>query len=299
MRVLIIGGTGFIGPYVARELHESGHDVTVFHRGEHESPLLGSVRHVRSALAKIPVVQFSDALFQSDFDVLIHMIAMGETDAEAAVKAFSGRVQRIVVVSSGDVYRAYGCFTRLEPGHIQRVPLTEDSCLRSVLFPYRAKAQAVDELNYFYEKILVEKVFLQASRSEITVVRLPKVYGPEQNAKLSTVYAFRNQPNWRWTHGYVENVAAAVALAALHRTAANRIYNVGEEYTPTMAERLMSLPPAPEEIEATGNAAEYDFRQDIVYDTTKIRRELGYEERIGYEEGLKRTLGRNMGTAGR
>lgn len=298
MRVLIIGGTGFIGAYVARVLYEGGHDVTVFHRGEHESPLLGSVQHVRSALAKMPVLQFPAALFQSDFDVLIHMIAMGETDAEAAVKGFSGRVQRMVVVSSGDVYRAYGRFTCLEPGDIESTPLTEDSPLRSVLFPYRAKARAADDLNYYYEKILVEKVFLQARRSETTVVRLPKVYGPEQNTKLSTVYAFRNQPNWRWTHGYVENVAAAVALAAVHEAAANRIYNVGEEYTPTVAERLSFLQPAQEEIEPKGNVAGYDFRQDIVYDTTRIRRELGYEERVRYEEGLKRTLGKNSGTAG-
>jgi nucleoside-diphosphate-sugar epimerase len=243
------------------------------------------------------VLQFPDALFHSDFDVLIHMIAMGQADATAAVKAFSGRVQRMVVLSSGDVYRAYGRFTRLEPGGTEPVPLTEDSPLRSVLFPYRAKAQATDELNYYYEKVLVEKVFLEASGSETTVLRLPKVYGPGQNANLSTMYAFRNQPNWRWTHGYVENVASAIVLAALHRSAANRIYNVGEEYTPTIAERLTSLPEPPMEVQAVGNDAEYDFRQEIVYDTTRIRRELGYKEHIGYDEGLKRTLGKDMGPA--
>ena len=34
MRVLIIGGTHFIGPAVVRSLHEMGHEVTVFHRGQ-------------------------------------------------------------------------------------------------------------------------------------------------------------------------------------------------------------------------------------------------------------------------
>jgi nucleoside-diphosphate-sugar epimerase len=34
----------------------------------------------------------------------------------------------------------------------------------------------------------------------------------------------------------------------------------------------------------------YDFRQDIAYDTTRIRAELGYNESVSYEECLKRTL---------
>jgi nucleoside-diphosphate-sugar epimerase len=33
MRVLILGGTRFIGPPVVRCLVEQGHSVTVFHRG--------------------------------------------------------------------------------------------------------------------------------------------------------------------------------------------------------------------------------------------------------------------------
>ncbi len=33
MRVLVIGGTGFIGPHITRELIRRDHDVTVFHRG--------------------------------------------------------------------------------------------------------------------------------------------------------------------------------------------------------------------------------------------------------------------------
>ncbi|HSK40189.1 MAG TPA: NAD-dependent epimerase/dehydratase family protein, partial [Arenibaculum sp.] len=39
MRVLVIGGTGFIGPHVTRELALRGHQVTVFHRGRTAPPL--------------------------------------------------------------------------------------------------------------------------------------------------------------------------------------------------------------------------------------------------------------------
>jgi nucleoside-diphosphate-sugar epimerase len=85
----------------------------------------------------------------------------------------------------------------------------------------------------------------------------------------------------------VENISAAIVLTALHPAGANRVYNVGEAYTPTIAERLQTLPfstlPL---IEASG----YDFHQNIAYDTTRIRKELGYTEPVSYEEGLNRTL---------
>lgn len=286
----MVGGTAFIGPYVARELSERGHDVTLFHRGQHESALLPpQVRHFRSQDAAIPVLNFPQDLLRAKFEIVIHMIPMGEADARAAVQAFAGRTERLVALSSGDVYRAYGRLTGLEPGPVEAGLLTEDSPLRKTLYPYRGQAKSSEELNYYYEKILVEDRVLGHPQLPATVLRLPKVYGPRGNADLATVYRYRDWPHWRWTHGYVENVASAIVLAALHPAATNRIYNVGEAGTPTIAERLQTLPSSTlPPIEANG----YDFRQDIAYDTTRIRTELGYTEPISYEEGLKRTLER-------
>jgi nucleoside-diphosphate-sugar epimerase len=34
MRMLLIGGSGFIGPHVVRALLDRGHEVAVFHRGK-------------------------------------------------------------------------------------------------------------------------------------------------------------------------------------------------------------------------------------------------------------------------
>jgi nucleoside-diphosphate-sugar epimerase len=287
MRILLIGGTGFVGPYVARELDGLGHDVTVFHRGEHESALLPSVRHLRSPQAAMPVLRFPPDLLRAGFEIVIHMIAMGEADAHACVQSFTGRARRLVVLSSGDVYRAYGRFTGLEPGPVHEGLLTENSPLRGTLYPYRALAKSPDELNYFYEKILVEREALGQADLPATVLRLPKVYGPGGNAELATIYGYRNHPTWRWTHGYVENVAAAIVLAALHPAAANRIFNVGEVYTPTTGERLKSLPPSTlPAVETKG----HDFRHNLAYDTTRIRNELGYSEPVSYEEGLRRTF---------
>lgn len=39
MKVLVIGGTNFIDPYVVRQLVEMGHEVTVFNRGQKPTAL--------------------------------------------------------------------------------------------------------------------------------------------------------------------------------------------------------------------------------------------------------------------
>jgi nucleoside-diphosphate-sugar epimerase len=289
MRFLIIGGTKFIGPHVVRQLVERGDEVWVYHRGKSEADLPAGVRHIRSPQAGIPVLTFADEVLAEGFDVVVHMIAMGEADSRAAAEAFRGRAGRLVVLSSGDVYRAYGRFTGIEPGTAEPGPLREDSALRGVLYPYRKQTASPADWAYSYEKILVEREVLGDAALPGTVLRLPKVYGPGSNADLATVYSMRKHPQWRWTHGYVENVAAAIVLAAVRAAAAGRVYNVGEEHTPTVGERMAGLPPSNV---PSDESNQYDFSQDIVYDTSRIRAELGYQEVVSYEEGLRRTLGR-------
>jgi nucleoside-diphosphate-sugar epimerase len=46
MKVLIVGGTNFIGPHVVGRLAEDGHEVIVFHRGRKERDLPPGVKHI-------------------------------------------------------------------------------------------------------------------------------------------------------------------------------------------------------------------------------------------------------------
>ncbi len=287
MRVLVIGGTGFIGAYIVRQIASHEHAVAVYHRGLTLAVLPDHVEHITDSRSVMPIRRFPTEVFEFKPDVVILTMAMGAVDAHAAVNAFAGRTGRIVLLSSGDVYRAYGRLTGIEAGPIQKGSLTEDAPLRSVLFPYRHKASSPEALEYWYEKILAERAVLNAPDLPGTVLRLPKVYGPGGNEDLATVYRYRHQPNWRWTHGFVENVAVAVELAAIHPAADGRIYNVGEAYTPTVAERLRGLPPSTIEPDLS---SKFDFAQDIAYDTSRIRVELGYCEIVSEKEGLLRTL---------
>src|ERR1700677_2199955 len=123
MRCLIIGGTRIIGPYVVRQLLLHGWEVAVLHRGIHLALLPANVQRITDESAGIPVLRVPTAAQRFEPDVVLHMIAMGERDAEAAMTAFAGRARRIVVLSSGDVYRAYGRFLGTEPGPIEPTPL--------------------------------------------------------------------------------------------------------------------------------------------------------------------------------
>jgi nucleoside-diphosphate-sugar epimerase len=287
MRILVVGGTGFIGHFVSRQLVAEGHQVTVMHRGKRDlrqrvpgaDPLissqpLSSATALASALERRP-------------DRVIHMVAMTEADAKAASQVFAGKVDRLAFASSGDVYLAYGRFTKFEPGPIEPMPLTaEASPIRTRYYPYRTFETPESSIAYHYEKICVERVLMGTPNLRAVCLRLPKVYGNENN-RFETMYRFANYPRWRWTHGYVENVAAAIALAVLHPMVQARVYNVGEQETPTVAERLARLPPATTE-PVPGDG--YNFDQDIVYDTEPIRRDLGYREPIQWEDALNKTL---------
>jgi len=292
MNIVIIGGTRFIGAHVVRRLIAAGHSVTVYHRGKHQSKLPENVRHVIRQDDSMLVRSFSPELLTPQPDAVIHMIAMGEADARAALEFFRGNTGRLVWISSGDVYLAYGRFTGVEPGPVETGLLTENSPLRSVLYPYRDAAKPADDIANIYEKILVERVAVSDPELSATILRLPKVYGREDNADLATVYAFRDHRQWRWTHGYVENVAAAIVLAALHPAAAGRTYNVGEEYTPTMGERLAKLPPSSVPVNTD---AKFSYEQDVAYDTTRIRTELGFREVVPEEEAMRSVLTDEMG----
>ena len=254
-----------------------------------EGAIPDSVKRIKAPDAVVPITAFPfpSELAAMQPDVVILTLAMGAPDASAAMQFFQGRAGRVVLLSSGDVYRAYGILTGIESGPIDNALLSESAPVRSVLFPYRHKALSLEALEYWYEKILAERAVLNATDLPGVVLRLPKVYGPESNQDLATVYRFSHYPNWRWTHGYVENVAAAVVLAATHTSAAGRTYNVGEAETPTVAERLAWLPPS-------SLTPDWDsplnFRQDIAYDTSGIRNELGFTEPIPEREAALLTL---------
>jgi nucleoside-diphosphate-sugar epimerase len=306
MRILLLGGTRFLGPPLVRRLAAMGHTVAVFHRGRTNADLPAGVEHILGDRDRL--ADHAADLRRLRPGVVIDLIAFHERHAVGLVDVFRGVAEQAVVLSSGDVYRAYGVFHCTEPGPVEPVPLAEDAPLRSVLFPYRAQATGPDDLAYNYDKIPVERIVLGEPALPGTVLRLPMVHGPGDYQHRLYPYLRRMDDGrpavlldeamagWRCTRGYVEDVAAAIALAATAPRAAGRVCNVGEAHAHSEAQWVRAIAaaagwegavvPVPRgRLAVPGN-----LDQDIVTDTTRIRQELGYREEIEPAEALRRTI---------
>jgi nucleoside-diphosphate-sugar epimerase len=311
MRVLVVGGTGFIGPFVLQRLRSLGHQVTIYHRGKTEISLPYDIQHLHGDRRYLP--DFAGDLRRLRPEVVIDMRPMSESDARVVVDTLRGIARRIVAVSSMDVYRAYDRLHRKDPGPPDPVPLSEDAPLREKLYPYRGSGREYEGRSLDdYDKIPAERVVMGEPEMPGTVLRLPMVYGPGDNqhrlfAELKrmddgrpAILLDEGLARWRWTRGYVEDVAAAIALAATDDRASGRIYNVGEADTLSMGEWVRAIGReagwrgdvviAPRGTLPSAMTWDIDTAQDLVCDTTRIRAELGYEDSVPRDEALRRTI---------
>ena len=310
MRVLIIGGTSFTGPHVARSLIADGHSVTVFHRGQTNSAFLPDVNRIYGE--RRDLLDFREEFKRLAPDVVLDMVCFTEQDARDVMRTFKGVAGRVVTPSSGDVYRAYGRLLRLEAGSPDGQLLNEDSPLRESRYPHRAISSSPEDFAATYDKIPVEQTVMSDPQLPGTILRLPAVYGPGDPHHRLFEYLKRMEDGrtrilledsyarWRWTRGYVENVAGAIALAVTDGRAACKIYNVGEAHALTEAEWARKVGEAagwkgeivvlPKELLPEHLAAPYDYEHHLAVDTTRMREELGYQERVAPDEAIKKTI---------
>ncbi len=313
MNVLVIGGSGFIGPWLIKYLKKAGHHVTVFHRGTTATPedvgqILGDHHQLRN---------YREQFQRENFDVVVDCILSSGRQARELLDVFRGITHRVVALSSMDVYRAVGVIHGTEAGPPQELPLREESELRTKRQTYSAEAmkhvkQVYPWVDDDYDKVPVEEAILSEKELAGTTVRLPMIYGPGDPLhrlhwllkRMDDGRPFIILPDdmaaWRGVRGYVENVGAAIALVVSSEQAAGRSYNVCESDCPTELEHakrlaaivgwrgeFITLPKekTPQHLRFPGNLA-----QHLVATSEKIRNELGYREPIGRDHAILQTV---------
>jgi nucleoside-diphosphate-sugar epimerase len=313
MRILLVGGNGFIGRFVVAALKRQGHAVAVFHRGTTAAPAgVDEIRGDRNQLNAS-----AQELKHFAPDVVIDMVISSAPQAEELMNVFRGTTRRVVMLSSIDVYRAVGISHGTESGPLQDVPLTEESELRRNLHPYPPESiqfmrKIFSWVTDDYHKIPAERVVMNDHELPGSVLRLPMAYGPGDplhrffpvvkrivDRRCQIIFP-ETLAAWRSPRGYVENIAAAIALAATDERAARRIYNVCEE--PSFSELdwarkiaaamlwdgdfvVLPVEKTPPNLQKPGNAS-----QHWTASSARIRQELGYQEPVAIEEAIRRTI---------
>src|SRR4051812_31328272 len=125
MRILLIGGNGFIGKFLVAALRQRGHSVAIFHRGAASVPEFPDIEQIHGDRNQLNASASDLRRFHPD--VVIDLILSSGLQAQELMAVFRGVSTRVVMLSSMDVYRAVGISHGTEPGPLQEVPLTEDS----------------------------------------------------------------------------------------------------------------------------------------------------------------------------
>lgn len=294
---------------------EQGHEVTVFHRGQAQAALPAGVRRLpgnRNQLAR-----HAAELRGAAPEVVIDFILSSGSQARVLMDVFRGAAGRVVALSSGDVYRACGILHGFEPGPLQPLPITEDSELRTQPHPYAPELvqklqRTMPWLDEEYDKIPVEQAVMNDTGLPGTVLRLPMVYGPgdplhrcyaairRMNDARPAILIQEDAAGWRGPRGYVENVAAGIALAATSEKASGRIYNLGEphafsekEWTEKLGEAAGwsgRVIPIPKELTPQHLRVPYRSEQHWIISTRRIREEIGFREPVSLATALERTV---------
>lgn len=210
MRILVMGGTRFIGVYLTKLLVAQGHEVVLFNRGKKPAPVEGLQTIVGD---RTDAATLKSALAGESFDAIFDNNGRELSDTQPLVELFGDKVQHFVYVSSAGVY------------------------LKSDQMPH-IEGDAVDPNSRHKGKFETE-AYLQAQGVPFTSVRPVYIYGPQNYNPLEAWFfdrIVRNRPvpipgnGMHLTQlGHVQDLAEAMVAVLGNDTAIGQIYNISGE----------------------------------------------------------------------
>ncbi|MFF4291198.1 NAD-dependent epimerase/dehydratase family protein [Streptomyces sp. NPDC001633] len=162
MKLLMLGGTEFVGRAVTEAALARGWQVTVFHRGRHAAPEGAAVLHGERGEEAGP--EGLAALRAGEWDAVVDTWSGAPSAVRDAARLLAGRVGRYAYVSSRSVYAYPAAYGLDEDG-----PLVAGS------------ADATDAEDYAAAKRGGELAALEAFGERALLVRAGLILGPYEN----------------------------------------------------------------------------------------------------------------------
>lgn len=212
MRILVMGGTRFIGLYLTQLLTAQEHDVVLFNRGNRPAPL-GIEKQIQGD--RTDPAQIKEKLAEEEFDAIFDNNGRELADTQPLVELFKDRIKHFVYVSSAGVY------------------------LKSEQMPH-LETDPVDPQSRHKGKFVTE-AYLREQGMPFTAIRPVYIYGPQNYNDLEAWFfdrIVRNRPipipggGFHMTQfGHVKDLAQAMLAVLGNPKAIGQIYNVsGERY---------------------------------------------------------------------
>jgi nucleoside-diphosphate-sugar epimerase len=294
MRILIMGGTRFIGVYLTKILVEQGHEVVLFNRGNNPAPVAG-VTQIQGDRQNAS--QLKEKLAGESFDAIFDNNGRELSDTQPLVEIFNGRVKHFVYVSSAGVY------------------------LKSQQMPHR-EGDAVDPNSRHKGKHHTE-AYLAESGIPWTSIRPVYIYGPQNYNNLEAWFfdrLVRDRPlpipgngMYITQFGHIQDLAMAMAKVLGNETAIGKIYNIsGDRYVTfngLAAACAEAVGKSPEDIKLVHyDPAKFDFgkrkafpmrQQHFFADIHRAQTELNWQPQYDLVSGLKDSFQNDYLASGR
>lgn len=302
MKIAVLGGTRFIGPFIVRNLVRQGHQVDVYHRGKTVHKFSEDVRHV--TIDREIKGQTAAALKENRPDAVIDMCGYWPEQLKELMSAGLD-LQHYVFCSTTAVYGQIGKNTPDE------------------------KTMVNAQSDYECGKVACEKLLLsmhQAQQLPVTILRLAHPYGPAEDGQPIYVTGRESLFLGRIRRGrpiiipgrgdtrihpiYVEDAAAAFSHVLGRSDCVGRIFNLAgnevlslNEYFASIARTLGSplmayhIPVAWFEANQhlwSGKKRKFDFaatwcRYETAFNVTALRN-TGFKCRVDHDRGIAATV---------
>ena len=239
-KILIIGGTGNMGHYLAKTLAEAGADLTILNRGITKDELPDSVHRLHAD--RKDSMQLRRALLAKSFDIVVDFVMYRADEAEAAVELFRGGIDHYIMISSGQVY--------LVREGAQR-PFGEEDYEGRVMPAPKENSFAYEEWRYGMGKREAEDRLRQAwmeSNFPQTILRLPMVNSGRDPFNRFLNYYLRLQdggeilvpetPNFALNHIYALDVVTAIVGIIHSGEGKGQVFNISQDETVSLDEFL-------------------------------------------------------------